>query len=78
MGLEQDETHAGHEACRGSYSQLVVGSEPEVPPFVSSTHLGSGLHRDQAMSLRCREALQVGAPAIMSLSLDRRRQQAEG
>ena len=42
-GLEQDETHAGHEASRGSYSQLVVGSGPEVPPLVSSTHLWSGL-----------------------------------
>ena len=35
-------------------------------------------HRDQTMSLRFRETLQVGAPAIRSLGLDRRRQQAEG
>ena len=80
MGPEQDETHAGHEACRGSNSQLVVGSGPEVPPLVSSTHLCSGLApgsgNEPTVSL-C-ETLQVGAPAIRSLSLDQRRQQAEG
>ena len=43
MGLEQDEIHAGHEACRGSNSQLVVGSGQEVPPLVSNTRLCSGL-----------------------------------
>ena len=62
MGLEQDDTHAWHEACRGSYSQLVVGSGPEGPPLVPSTHLRSGLAPDQAMSRQSRETLQVGAP----------------
>ena len=65
MGPGQDETHAGHEARRGSNSYLVVGSGPEVPPLVSSTHLGSGLApgsgNEPTLSL-C-ETLQVGAPA---------------
>ena len=82
MGLEQDETQAGHEACRGSYSSLVVGSGPELPPLLSSTHLrlGSGLApgsgNEPTVSI-C-ETLQVGAPAIRSLLLARLRQQAEG
>ena len=54
MGLEQDETHAGHEACRGNYSQLVVD-------WCLALTSGVVSHRDQAMSLQFRETLQVGA-----------------